>query len=33
VSSSYYVRKTRYAYHDDVHARTFELRVGLTFHF
>lgn len=33
VSSSYYVRNTRYAYHDDVHARTFELRVGLTFHF
>ncbi len=31
-SASYFIRKTRYAYHDNVNARTFETRLGLTWH-
>ena len=30
--ASYFVRQTRYAYHDNVNARTFETRLGLTWH-
>lgn len=30
--TSYFIRKTRYAYHDNVDARTFETRLGLTWH-
>lgn len=33
VMSSYYLRHTRYKYHDNVRAHTFEVRVGLTYHF
>lgn len=33
VGASYFYRHTRYAYHDNVTAKTFELRVGLTCHF
>lgn len=32
-SGSYYVRNTHYTYHDDVRAKTFELKLGLTYHF
>ncbi len=31
-SASYFIRHTRYAYHDNVSARTFETRIGLTWH-
>ena len=30
--ASYFIRKTRYAYHDNVDARTFETRLGITWH-
>lgn len=33
VSGSYFIRHTHYSYHDDVNARTFESRIGLTYHF
>lgn len=32
-SGSYFIRNTRYAYHDKVRANTFEVRIGLTYHF
>ena len=32
LSGSYYVRNTHYTYHDDVQAKTFEIRIGLTCH-
>lgn len=32
-SGSYFVRNTHYRYHDDVKAQTFEMRLGLTYHF
>ena len=31
-SASYFIRHTRYAYHANVSARTFETRIGLTWH-
>lgn len=31
-SASYFIRETRYAYHNNVNARTFETRLGLTWH-
>ncbi len=31
-SASYFIRQTRYAYHANVNARTFETRLGLTWH-
>ncbi len=31
-SASYFIRQTRYAYHANVHARTFETRLGLAWH-
>ena len=33
VGSSYFFRHTRYSFHKDVTAKTFELRAGLTLHF
>lgn len=33
VGSSYFYRNTRYKYHKDVHAKTFELQAGITYHF
>lgn len=33
VMSSYYIRHTRYKYHPNVRAHTFEIRAGLTYHF
>src|SRR5574344_14824 len=33
LSGSYYVRNTHYKYYSDVLAKTFELRIGLTYHF
>lgn len=32
-SSSYYLRHTHYKYHRNVHAQTFDLHLGLTYHF
>ena len=32
INGSYFIRKTVYKYHDDVTAKTFELRAGLTYH-
>lgn len=32
-ASSYYYRHTRYSYHPNVMAKTFEVKVGLTYHF
>lgn len=31
LSASYYIRSTRYSYHDDVSARTFTVRLGLAY--
>ena len=31
-SGSYFIRRTHYKYYDDVHCKTFELRLGLTVH-
>ena len=33
ISGSYFYRKTRYKSHDDITAKTFELKTGLTCHF
>ena len=33
LSGNYFIRKTHYAYYDDVRAKTFELRVGLGYEF
>lgn len=33
LSSNFYMRKTRYAYHDNVATRTFEFRAGLVYRF
>ena len=33
ISGSYFYRKTRYKSHDDITAKTFELKAGLTCHF
>lgn len=32
INSSYFIRKTHYKYYNDVIARTFEIRAGLTYH-
>lgn len=32
-SGSYFVRNTHYRYHDNVKAKTFEARLGMTYHF
>jgi hypothetical protein len=33
LSGTYYVRDTYYKYHDNVYAKTYEIRFGLTYHF
>ena len=33
ISSSYYIRNTRYYYHKKVHAETFEVKLGIAYHF
>jgi hypothetical protein len=33
VNFSYFSRKTHYTYHDDVKAKTFEIKAGLAYHF
>lgn len=33
LSSNFYMRKTRYAYHDNVATRTFEFKAGLVYRF
>lgn len=33
ISSSYYARTSRYKYHSTVRAHTFEMRMGVTYHF
>ena len=32
-ATSYFFRHTRYSYHPDVRAKTFEVKLGLTYHF
>lgn len=33
LSGSYYIRNTRYAYYNNVHAETFEVKMGIAYHF
>ncbi|WP_024999150.1 DUF3943 domain-containing protein [Prevotella falsenii] len=33
LSGSYYIRNTRYAYYNNVHAETFEVKMGVAYHF
>ena len=33
LSGSYYIRNTRYTYYNNVHAETFEVKMGVAYHF